>query len=303
MVDRRFHVDRAACRRGSAIAWNCVSARSAARSLPSANERMPSASQYEASTGIAFAHVLGRGAVHHRADARLELPGALARRDRRTSCRRAAPCRLERRQRAQRRVHEQQPEDLSRERAAAPGASCRRRASASRSATWSRVKSARSRKRFMVQCRVGSGGWLRPAARRARRAAARRAAPRARRAAAGAGRAGRRWCRSGCRARAVALHLLRRPAGAQARAGTRRPGRRSTGPTTQVSRMYAATRAHVREQAFGLDDVDHRLDHRAGHRAAAERRAEVVHLQVRRDVVGHQQRRARESRRRAPWPS
>ena len=32
---------------------NCSSAMSAARSLPSANERMPSASQYEASTGIA----------------------------------------------------------------------------------------------------------------------------------------------------------------------------------------------------------------------------------------------------------
>ncbi len=48
--------------------------------------------------------------------------------------------------------------------------------------------------------------------------------------------------------------------------------------------MYVRYLAHVREQRFRLDGLDHGLDRGAGHRAAAEGRAHVVVLDLRRDA-------------------
>ena len=66
--------------------------------------------------GDRFAHVLGRAAVHDGAGARFDLPRALARASRRTPAAEPHHAGLERRERAQRRIQEQQTEDLARER-------------------------------------------------------------------------------------------------------------------------------------------------------------------------------------------
>jgi len=60
--------------------------------------------------------VLGRAAAHDRTGPRFDLPGALAGRHDERGAAEPQHARLERRQGAQRRVHEQQAEDLARER-------------------------------------------------------------------------------------------------------------------------------------------------------------------------------------------
>ena len=95
---------------------NCSSAMSAARSLPSANERMPSASQYDAEHRDRFAHVFCRPSVHDRAVPGLDLPRALARRHDERRAAETLHASLERGERAQRRVQEQQAQDLAGER-------------------------------------------------------------------------------------------------------------------------------------------------------------------------------------------
>src|SRR5690606_3222397 len=53
---------------------------------------------------------------------------------------------------------------------------------------------------------------------------------------------------------------------------------------------------HVLEQLLRFDDVQHGFDGRARHRAAAERRAERIHLEIARDMVGNEHRGYRKSR-------
>ena len=99
--------------------------------------------------GHAFANMFRRRAIHDGAAARLELPGALAGGDDERVAAQARHRRLERRQRAQRGIEEQQAEDLAGERLRLGLLVARRSASASSSTTCSRCRSARSRKLFM----------------------------------------------------------------------------------------------------------------------------------------------------------
>ena len=170
----------------------------------------------------ALAHVFGRGAVHHRAEARLELPGALAGRDHERAAAEAHHPDLERRQRPQRGIEEHQAEDLARERG--------------RLGVF--LEPARERDEIddLLAAEVGqvqeSFHVEQFACRGARSLRATRAPPAAGprvpragcRAAAAARRSGRRWCRRGCRAPAGPA-ALPSPAGwCAGRAGSPRPG-------------------------------------------------------------------------------
>ena len=88
--------------------------------------------------------------VHDDAVPRLELPGAAARGDHERAAAQPRHARLERGQRAQRRIHEQQPEDLARAARAARGALQRAAPARADASTSSREKSARSRKRCIA---------------------------------------------------------------------------------------------------------------------------------------------------------
>ena len=94
----------------------CVSARSASRSLPSANARMPSASQYEANTGMP-SRTCSAAAPFMTAPARVsscQVPWPA--RDHERVAAEPHHRRLKRRQRPQRRIEEQQSENLACER-------------------------------------------------------------------------------------------------------------------------------------------------------------------------------------------
>ena len=157
------------------------------------------------------------------------------------------------------------------------GCCCSRCASASRSTISSRGKSARSRSGFMTSQSI-------------RDSASRQAASTCTCSSTNGARM-RTTCgsplvpvRMSCASSSRCTSFAGRACAA--RAGILRPASPTTGPTMQVSRICAEQRRTFVEQVLALDDVDHRLDHRAGERAAAERRAQVVGLELRRDVIG-----------------
>jgi hypothetical protein len=136
------------------IMRNSVSSRSLRRFLPSAKARTPRASQYEASAGMPFANVLRGGAVHDGVQPCLELPGALARGDDERAAAEARHAGLERGQRAQRGIEKHQAQYLAGQRLRLRFVLQRLR-EREKSSTSSRLKSARSRKRFMRESSRG----------------------------------------------------------------------------------------------------------------------------------------------------
>ena len=100
----------------SAMALNAVSARSLLQILAVRERADAQGVAVGREHRNAFAHVLRGRAVHHGAETSFELPRALARRDHERRATQLRHASLERRQRAQRRVEEHEPENLARER-------------------------------------------------------------------------------------------------------------------------------------------------------------------------------------------
>src|SRR5665213_404044 len=130
------------------MALNLLSLRSAARSLPSANERMPSASQYEASTGrpsrMCSAAAPSMTAPDRVSNCQVPAPGVITKHEPPS---RAMPAWNEDSVRSDGFMNSS-PRILPRS-ACGSGTRSSRCASATSSCTWSREKSARSRKRCM----------------------------------------------------------------------------------------------------------------------------------------------------------
>ena len=117
MIHRRFQVDQRLVAQLVDHAEQGLAADRWLRFLPSAKARTPSASQYDASTGMPSRMCSAAAPVHDGIEPRLQLPRSLARRDDEGGAAEARHSGLERGQGAQRRIEEHQPEDLARERA------------------------------------------------------------------------------------------------------------------------------------------------------------------------------------------
>ena len=243
-----------------------VSARSAARLRPSANTRMPMASQYDASTGTASRTCSAARAVHDRARARFDLPRPLAGRDDERLYRRAASSRSGTTRACAATDSGTAGRAPCRPAPAAADVAAGAAARPSRSLICSRGKSARSRNAVHAITRSSA----------ARRAGVRRARCRGRTAARMRTTFGSalvpvrmsRFSSSACTS--FAGREVRRPSSSPA------PCVATTGPTTHFSRI-CAERARTFASSFSDSMMSMTVSTIvAGHRPAAERRAERV---------------------------